>query len=97
MRPRWPWVTGSTKLVALHLVIVCFAAGLLMLPIIGVPFTNTLPALVIIVGILGVLERDGLAVVVSYILFIATMVYFAASAALIIEVLERVWHWLGGT
>lgn len=94
MRPRWPWVTGSTKLIGLHMLNVCFAACLLMLPIVGVPFTNTLPGLVIITGILGVLERDGAAVVVSYLLQVATLVYFSASATAIYKALQWVWNWI---
>lgn len=93
LRPRLPWVTSSTWLVRTHMMMVCFAAFLLMLPIVGVPFTNTLPALVIIAGILGVLERDGVAVIVSYVILLATLIYFAASATVIYRVLQHAWDW----
>jgi hypothetical protein len=70
-------------------------AGLLLLPLGGIPFTNTLPALVIVIGMLGVMERDGAAVAVAYGLLITTLVYFALFATAVIELIARLRQHLG--
>jgi hypothetical protein len=68
---------------------VCAGALLLLLPLGGIPFTNTLPALVVVVGTLGMLERDGAAVAAAYGLLVATLAYFALFAGVAFEVTQR--------
>jgi hypothetical protein len=68
---------------------------LLLLPLGGIPLTNTLPALVIVFGMLGVMERDGVAVAAAYGFLIATVVYFALFATAIIELISRLRQYLG--
>ena len=70
-------------------------ALLLLLPIGGIPFTNTLPALVVVIGTLGVLERDGVAVLTAYGFLILTVIYFAVFAGVIVELGQRALHGLG--
>lgn len=89
MRPRWPWLTASRGLLRLHSLAVCAGAILLLLPLGGIPFTNTLPALVVVVGTLGMLERDGAAVAAAYGLLCATLAYFALFAGVAFEVTQR--------
>lgn len=96
LRPRWPWITGSTALMRTHGLLVCGAAFLLLLPLGGIPFTNTLPALAVVIGTLGMMERDGAAVAVAYALLISTLVYFATFAGVAIELFDRLWHWIAG-
>jgi hypothetical protein len=74
---------------------VCAGAGLLLLPLGGIPFTNTLPALVIVIGMLGVMERDGAAVAVAYGFLVATVLYFGLYAAVVIEIISRIRQHLG--
>lgn len=95
LRPRWLWLTETAALRRLHTGVVCLGAVLLLLPLGGIPFTNTLPALVVVIGTLGVMERDGVAVAVAYGFLVATVVYFAVFAGVIIELAQRAWHWLG--
>lgn len=95
LRPRWLWMTETVFLQRLHTGIVCIGALLLLLPLGGIPFTNTLPALVVVIGTLGVMERDGVAVAVAYGCLVATVVYFTVFAGVIIELAQRAWHWLG--
>jgi len=75
--------------------LVCLGALLLLLPLGGIPFTNTLPALVVVIGALGVLERDGVAVTVAYGFLALTVVYFTVFAGVIIELGERALRALG--
>jgi len=95
LRPRWLWLTESKVLRFVHMGMVCAGAGLLLLPLGGIPFTNTLPALVIVIGMLGLLERDGAAVSVAYGFLAATVIYFGLYAAVVIEIISRVRQHLG--
>ena len=89
MRPRWLWFTAGRGWLRLHALAVCAGALLLLLPLGGIPFTNTLPALVVVVGTLGMLERDGAAVAAAYGLLVATLAYFALFAGVAFEVTQR--------
>ena len=95
LRPRWLWVTESAALRRLHMGLVCAGALLLLLPLGGIPFTNTLPALVVVIGTLGVMERDGAAVTAAYAILVATVAYFAVFAGVVVDLAERVWRWAG--
>lgn len=96
LHPRWAWVTGTTALMRVHGLMVCTGAGLLLLPLGGIPFTNMLPALVVVIGTLGMMERDGGAVVTAYGLLLATLVYFAAFVGAAIELFEKLKQWVAG-
>jgi hypothetical protein len=88
MRPRWLWFTAGRGWLRLHALAVCAGAVLLLLPLGGIPFTNTLPALVVVVGTLGMLERDGAAVAAAYGLLVATLAYFALFAGVAQRLLQ---------
>ena len=96
LHPRWAWVTGSTAIMRVHGLVVCAGAGLLLLPLGGIPFTNMLPALVVVIGTLGMMERDGVAVGAAYGIFVATMAYFATFAGVVIELWEKLTQWIAG-
>ena len=70
-------------------------ALLLLLPLGGIPFTNTLPALVVVIGTLGVLERDGIAVATAYGFLVLTIIYFGVFAGVVVELAQRILHELG--
>ncbi len=96
MRPRWVWLTAGRGLLRLHSLAVCGGAALLLLPLGGIPFTNTLPALVVVVGTLGMLERDGAAVAAAYGLLFATLAYFTLFAGVAFEITQRIMRaWSG--
>lgn len=95
LRPRWLWLTEGKVMRFVHMGMVCAGAGLLLLPLGGIPFTNTLPALVIVIGMLGLLERDGAAVLVAYGFLVATVIYFGLYAAAAIEIISWIRERLG--
>jgi hypothetical protein len=70
------------------------AALLLMAPFGLVPFSNTLPAVAVLFFAIGLLQRDGIAVLLGHLLNIATISYFsvliAGSGLAIKEFLQRV-------
>lgn len=81
VRPRMPMLTASAALNVVHGAALVFAGLLLMAPFGLVPFSNTLPALAILLLALGMLERDGLFIVAGYLMNLATVVYFGVLIA----------------
>lgn len=57
--------------------IMTFAAAFLMAPLAFIPFSNTLPALSILLLSIGLLQEDGILVALAYILLLATALYFS--------------------
>lgn len=53
-------------------------ALLLMAPFGMIPFSNTLPAVALLCLAVGILQRDGLCIIVGHVANIATIAYFAA-------------------
>jgi len=54
---------------------------LLLFPLSFVPFSNTLPAVAVLLLAAGMLQRDGLLILFGYLFLLATVVYFGALAA----------------
>ncbi len=96
LKPRWPWWTRTPARLRLHAAMVGFSGFLLLLPLAGIPFTNTLPGLVIIIGMLGMMERDGVAIAGAYGLLVVTVGYLGMFTTVMIEVIQRGYHWLVG-
>ena len=63
----------------LNMILLVFNAILLALPLL-IPFTNSLPALVIFLQALGVLEEDGFFIILSYFQAILCLGYFIVLA-----------------
>ena len=57
---------------------IVLGALLLMAPFGFVPFSNTLPAIAVLLLCIGLLQRDGLCVLLGHVMNLLTMVYFAA-------------------
>jgi hypothetical protein len=93
LRPRWLWLTATVPRLRVHSLLIGFSAFLLLLPLVGMPFTNTLPALVIVVAMLGMMERDGIAIVFSYFLLGVTVTYLATFTKVLLEVFDRFKAW----
>ncbi|MCB0197403.1 MAG: exopolysaccharide biosynthesis protein [Anaerolineae bacterium] len=93
-RPRLQnWISGSTgKRIGGGLMAV---AGLMLaLPLAGVPFSNSLPALVILFVGIGQLEHDGLMLFVAGFWLVVTLVYFALLAYTVFFLGEMALNWL---
>lgn len=88
LHPRWLWLTQSTWIVRTHSAIIGVGAFLLLIPIGGIPFTNTLPALAIVIATLGLMERDGAAILFAYVLVATTAVYFGAFAEILFQLFQ---------
>ncbi|MCC7408942.1 MAG: calcium/sodium antiporter [Phycisphaeraceae bacterium] len=95
LRPRWSWtfLPGVRSLIGLSIMV---AAMILSLPL-PIPFTNTIPAIAIILVAMGSMERDGLAVLIGqaihvgawfYLYFVWDQVVKAAT-----QVYQSSWFW----
>ena len=79
LRPRLTWLLDTNILHHLYGAMIMVAGILLLLPL-PVPLTNTLPAFTIVFLAGAMLERDGGAVVAGLVMFVVTVVFFAALA-----------------
>lgn len=91
VRPRlhlmhhWP---GSKTLIGLS---IAASGGLLLLPL-PVPFSNTVPAWAVVFLTAGMMERDGVAVLLGHALTVAGWVFIIYGALLGAEGLHRLFH-----
>jgi hypothetical protein len=72
------------------------AALLLMAPFGFVPFSNTLPALALLFYAVGLIQRDGLAILIGHVAQIATVIYFGVLIGAGGLALGQLWQKLGG-
>ena len=79
LRPRW---TALVEARALHRVygLVILVSGLLLLLPLPIPFSNTFPALTIVLTASALLERDGLVAAAGFALFLLSLGLFGALA-----------------
>lgn len=69
-------LTASRSVMLMNNLAFIFAALLLMAPFGFVPFSNTLPALALILLSIGMMQRDGGLVLLGYLAVLATVLYF---------------------
>ncbi|MBA3848577.1 MAG: exopolysaccharide biosynthesis protein exod [Opitutus sp.] len=95
LRPRWTALTGTPLLNQLHALLMLLAAGALLLPL-PIPFTNSFPAWAVLLIAGGLLERDGLAVLLGYVVFAAGVLYFVFLGEAAAQLVESLLGWLRG-
>ena len=77
-RPRrLAWLTKGPVLHFVNNAGLILGAALLMAPFGLIPFSNTLPAIAILVFAIGFLHRDGVCILLGHLSNIATTIYFA--------------------
>lgn len=71
------------------------AALLLMAPFGFIPFSNTLPGLALLCFAVGLMQRDGVAILLGHLANVATIIYFSVliggGGLMIKELLQRFW------
>ena len=87
LKPRWAALTTPSG-VRLHCAAIVFGGILLMAPFGPIPFSNTAPAVAILFLTLGLMQRDGLFVLLGYVGLVVTVIYFSVLLYL---------AWMGGT
>lgn len=76
IRPRWPALTHGATLNRFNGLMVILSGVLLLMPFVMVPFSNTLPGLAVLLLAAGMIQRDGLFVLLGYAMVLVTLVYF---------------------
>lgn len=73
---RLNWISTGGMMAVVNDCALILGAVLLMAPFGLVPFSNTLPAVAIIFLAIGLLERDGICIVLGHLTNLATIIYF---------------------
>lgn len=76
VKARWLGLT-SVPMLRLNCAAVVFGGLLLMAPLGPIPFSNTAPAVGILLLAVGLLQRDGLFVLLGYLGLVISVVYFS--------------------
>ncbi len=84
VRPRLVVMTTGAGANLLNGAVLTLAGVLLLFPLSFIPFSNTLPALAILLLSLGMLQRDGYMVIAGYAAAVATLLYFGALAMAVV-------------
>ncbi|MBP7141723.1 MAG: exopolysaccharide biosynthesis protein [Opitutaceae bacterium] len=96
MRRRWLFLVMPRWKLRMHAVVIMLSALVLMLPLPPVPpFSNTLPALAIVVMAMSTLERDGKGITTGYGIFVGMIIYFALWAKVLAAAFVRIAERLG--
>jgi len=80
IKPRVKALTNNAMMNRVNGLMMVFAGLLLIVPLGLIPFSNTLPAVAIILLAIGMLQRDGVFVLGGYLMIAATVIYFGALA-----------------
>ena len=78
IRPRMLWMTHTGTMNRLNGLVLIFNGLLLIFPFGLVPFSNTLPGIAILLLAAGIIQRDGVMVILGYVFTIITVIYFGA-------------------
>ena len=73
---RMPWLASPGLMDTINNLALIAAAILLMAPFGLIPFSNTLPALALLFFAIGLLQRDGLFIVLGHLGNVLTVIYF---------------------
>lgn len=95
LKPRAAWLTEWPVLVRMHAWTMFAAACVLLLPI-PVPFSNGIPAVIILLIAGGLLERDGLAILAGYAMVLAGAVFFWFLGESAVQLVEWLKAWMFG-
>jgi hypothetical protein len=76
IRPRMLVLTHGNTVNRFNGIMLIFAGILLIFPFGLIPFSNTLPALGVLLLAAGMLQRDGLFIVLGYVFNLLTVIYF---------------------
>lgn len=89
---RLKWLTAGKVTDALNSCSLIAGALLLMAPFGLIPFSNTLPALALLLLAIGFLQRDGVCILLGHLVNLATIIYFGfliAGGGLLIHEMPR--------
>lgn len=93
LHPRWPaWTSGPvTRATHFGVIVAC---GLILAIPVPIPFTNFLPGWAILLIACGILERDGIFILVGHIVFVLNLVYWVLIGGAAWTAWEKMWAWM---
>lgn len=80
VKPRLSGLTSTTTVNRINGLLLFLGGALLIIPIPFIPLSNMLPGYGILFLSIGMLQRDGVMILLGYLLNVITLVYFAAIA-----------------
>ena len=95
VKPRWRFLQrwpGMLNLIGLSIA----SGGLLLLLPLPTPFSNTIPAWAVVLLSVGMMERDGLFVLLGHIMTLASWAFMALCWFLGVEGVERLFNHING-
>ena len=93
---RLPRLTSSALMRVLTDAGLVLGAVLLMMPFGLIPLSNTLPAIALLFFAIGILQRDGVCILLGHVSNVLTILYFALLIGGGGVVLQRTWRYLFG-
>jgi hypothetical protein len=81
VRPRLGFLTEGAAINRINGLALLFGGILLIFPFGFIPFSNTFPGWAILFLAVGMLQRDGLFILIGYILLVVTVIYFGGLLA----------------
>jgi hypothetical protein len=78
IRPRFLVLSDGASINRLNGIMLIIAGVLLLFPLGFVPFSNTFPGLAVLLLAAGIAQRDGVFIVLGYLMIVVTIVYFCA-------------------
>jgi hypothetical protein len=95
LRPRLAGLSARGAVLQLHALFILIAALALLLPL-PIPFSNSFPAWTILLLAAGMLERDGLFILLGYVVCVLGVLYFLLLGHATGQVIRALRHWLLG-
>lgn len=92
LRPRLAFISATRPTQQVHALIILIAALALLLPL-PIPFSNSFPAWTILLLAAGLLERDGLFILLGYLVFVLGVGYFILLGEATQQVIDAVIRW----
>lgn len=95
LRPRLALISAPGPMLQLHALFILISALVLLLPL-PIPFSNSFPAWTIVLLAAGMLERDGLFVLLGYLVFGLGVLYFILLGEAAQHFMTALGRWISG-
>lgn len=95
LRPRMAVISAPGPMQQVHALFILISALVLLLPL-PIPFSNSFPAWTILLLAAGLLERDGLFVLLGYLVFVLGVLYFILLGEAAQHMIDAAMRWIRG-
>lgn len=92
LRPRLAFISATGPIQQIHALFILMSALALLLPL-PIPFSNSFPAWTILLLAAGLLERDGLFILLGYFVFVLGVCYFILLGEATQQVIDAAIRW----